>query len=93
MADRKKPCAPVGEESRDYDRIGLHMYGDNNPTREAAMVLWEFLPAWMAARKMAVADETYNRSLSRVIARNAEIILKAAKEMAGEACESDKTSE
>ena len=39
MADNKKPCAPAEEESRDYDRIGLHMYGDNNPTREAEIDL------------------------------------------------------
>lgn len=93
MADNKKPCTPVEAESRDYDRIGLHMYGDNNPTREAAMVLWEFLPAWMAARKIVMTDPEYNKAISRVIAQQAEIVLKAAQEMAGEACESDKTSE
>ncbi len=93
VADNKKPCTPVEAESRDYDRIGLHMYGDNNPTREAAMVLWEFLPAWMAARKIAMTDPEYNKAISRVIAQQAEIVLKAAQEMAGEACESDKTSE
>lgn len=82
MADNKKPCAPVEAESREYDRIGLHMYGDNNPTREAAMVLWEFLPAWMAARKIAMTDPEYNKAISRVIAQQAEIVLKAAQEMA-----------
>lgn len=78
----------------DYNDLGLYLHSkEKNPTLEAAQALWEFLPCWMAARKMAVADETYNRSISRVIARNAEIVLKAAREMAGEACESDKTSE
>ena len=77
----------------DYNEQGLYLHSkEKNPTLEAAQVLWEFLPCWMAARKMAVADETYNRRISRVIARNAEIVRKAAQEMAGEACESDKTS-
>ena len=44
--------------------------------------LWEFQPG-DAARKMAVYDPDYNRSLSGVIAENAEIILKAAQDMAG----------
>ena len=89
MADSKKPCAPVEEESRDYDRIGLHMYEDNNPTREAAILLWEFLPAWMAARKIAMTDPEYNKTLSRFIAQQAEIVLKAAQEMAESADQSD----
>lgn len=84
MADETKmPRELMEEAGRDYNELGIFRYKEKNPTLEAAQVLWEFLPWWMAARKMAVADETYNRSISRVIARNAEIILKAAQEMAG----------
>lgn len=46
------------------------------------MVLGEFLPAWMAARKIAMTDPEYNKAISRVIAQQAEIVLKAAQEMA-----------
>ena len=49
----------------DYNDLGLYLHSkEKNPTLEAAQVLWEFLPCWMAARKMAVADDTYNRSIS-----------------------------
>lgn len=86
VADNKKPCAPVEEESRDYNDLGLYLHSrEKNPTLEAAQVLWEFLPAWMAARNMSFVDKNYNKRLSGVIAENAEIILKAAQEMAGSA--------
>ena len=72
------------EAGRDYNELGLYLHSkENNRTLEAAQTLWEFLPGWMAARKMAVYDPDYNRSLSGVIAENAEIILKAAQDMAG----------
>lgn len=89
----KKPCAPVGEAGRDYNELGLYLHGE---TVKTAMELWEMLPGWMAARKMAAYDPNYNRMISRVIAENAEIILKAAREMAewGQAeCEPDKKGE
>lgn len=82
--ETKKPCTPVEEAGRDYNELGLYLHSkENNRTLEAAQTLWEFLPGWMAARKMAVYDPDYNRSLSGVIAENAEIILKAAQDMAG----------
>ena len=75
---------PVEEAGRDYNELGLYLHSkENNRTLEAAQTLWEFLPGWMAARKMAVYDPDYNRSLSGVIAENAEIILRAAQDMAG----------
>ena len=83
MADNKKPCTPVEEESRDYNDLGLYLHSrEKNPTLKAAQVLWEFLPAWMAARKIAMTDPEYNKAISRVIAQQAEIVLKAAQEMA-----------
>ena len=88
----KKPCAPVGEAGRDYNELGLYLHGE---TVKTAMELWEMLPGWMAARKMAAYDPNYNRMISRVIAENAEIILKAAREMAewGPAeCEPDRNA-
>lgn len=82
--ETKKPCTPVEEAGRDYNELGLYLHSrENNQTLEAAQTLWEFLPGWMAARKMAVYDPDYNRLLSGVIAENAEIILKAAQDMAG----------
>lgn len=84
MADKKSPCAAGEGQSGDYNELGLYLHSkENNRTLEAAQTLWEFLPGWMAARKMAVYDPDYNRSLSGVIAENAEIILKAAQDMAG----------
>lgn len=47
--ESKKPCAPVEEEGRDYDALGLFRREGDNETLMAAMGLWEFLPAWMAA--------------------------------------------
>ena len=83
MVESKKACAPVEEESRDYNELGLriHSKGENS-TLKAAQALWEFLPAWMAARKMAIADPKYNRAISSYVAQNAKIVLKAAQEMA-----------
>lgn len=81
--DMKKPCAPRGEMSRDYNELGLYLNGEGNRTMEAARALWEMLPAWMDARRMAFIDPEYNRRMSGVIAENAAIILKAAKAMAG----------
>ena len=83
MAENKKACAPVEEESRDYNELGLriHSKGENS-TLKAAQALWDFLPAWMAARKMAIADPKYNRAISGYVAQNAKIVLKAAQEMA-----------
>lgn len=45
--ESKKPCAPVEEEGRDYDALGLFRREGDNETLMAAMGLWEFLPAWM----------------------------------------------
>lgn len=85
MENEKNPCAPVEEESRDYNELGLFLHSrEKNQTLRAAQMLWEFLPAWMAARKMAIADRSYNKVLSGVIAENAAVILKAAQEMGGE---------
>lgn len=82
--ETKKPCTPVEEAGGDYNELGLYLHSkENNRTLEAAQTLWKFLPGWMAARKMAVYDPDYNRSLSGAIAENAEIILKAAQDMAG----------
>ena len=50
---------------------------------QTAMELWEMLPGWMEARRMAFVDPEYNRRISELIARLAEPVLKAAKEMAG----------
>ena len=69
--ETKKPCTPVEEAGRDYNELGLYLHSkENNRTLEAAQTLWEFLPGWMAARKMAVYDPDYNRSLSGVIAES-----------------------
>lgn len=85
MENEKNPCAPVEEECRDYNELGLFLHSrEKNQTLRAAQMLWEFLPAWMAARKMAIADRNYNKVLSGVIAENAAVILKAAQEMGGE---------
>ena len=85
MEEIKNPCAPVEEESRDYNELGLFLHSrEKNQTLKAAQMLWEFLPAWMAARKMAIADRNYNKVLSGVIAENAAVVLKAAQEMGGE---------
>lgn len=85
MEEIKNPCAPVEEECRDYNELGLFLHSrEKNQTLKAAQMLWEFLPAWMAARKMAIADRNYNKVLSGVIAENAAVVLKAAQEMMGE---------
>lgn len=85
MEEIKNPCAPVEEECRDYNELGLFLHSrEKNQTLKAAQMLWEFLPAWMAARKMAIADRNYNKVLSSVIAENAAVVLKAAQEMGGE---------
>ncbi len=85
MEEIKNPCAPVEEECRDYNELGLFLHSrEKNQTLKAAQMLWEFLPAWMAARKMAIADRNYNKVLSGVIAENAAVVLKAAQEMGGE---------
>lgn len=85
MENEKNPCAPVEEECRDYNELGLFLHSrEKNQTLRAAQMLWEFLPAWMAARKMAIADRNYNKVLSGVIAENAAVVLKAAQEMGGE---------
>ena len=56
--ETKKPCTPVEEAGRDYNELGLYLHSkENNRTLEAAQTLWEFLPGWMAARKMAVNEE------------------------------------
>lgn len=36
--ESKKPCAPVEEESRDYNELGLYLHGK---TMQTAMELWE----------------------------------------------------
>ena len=83
MADEKSPCTAGEGQSRDYNELGLYLNGEGNRTMEAARTLWEILPAWMDARRMACVDKDYNRRMSGVIAENAAIILKAAKAMAG----------
>lgn len=83
MEHEKSPCAAGEGQSRDYNELGIYRHKDGNRTLEAAQLLWAFLPAWMAARDMAAVDRAYNKQLSGVIAENAEIILKAAKEVAG----------
>lgn len=94
MEEIKKPCAPVEEECRDYNELGLFLHSrEKNQTLKAAQMLWEFLPAWMAARKMAIADRNYNKVLSGVIAENAAVVLKAAQEMAEWESEESEQSE
>lgn len=78
----KKPCAPVEEEGRDYDALGLFRREGDNETLMAAMGLWEFLPAWMDARRMALVDPDYNRKISAMVADLAGTVQKAAQEMA-----------
>lgn len=80
--ESKKPCAPVEEESRDYDALGLFRREGDNETLMAAMGLWEFLPAWMDARRMALVDPDYNRKISAMVADLAGTVQKAAQEMA-----------
>ena len=91
--DAKKPCTPVEEVSRDYNELGLYLHGE---TVKTAMKLWEMLPGWMEARRMAFVDPEYNRRMSELIAQLAEPVLKAAKEMAEwdpAECEPGKTEE
>ena len=73
--ESKKPCAPVEEESRDYNELGLYLHGK---TMQTAMELWEMLPGWMEARRMVFVDPEYNRRISELIARLAEPVLKVA---------------
>lgn len=77
--DMKKPCAPREEMSRDYNELGLHPHGE---TVKTATELWEMLPCWMEARRMAFIDAEYNRRMSEFIAQRAKVIWKAAQEMA-----------
>ena len=65
----------------EYNELGLYRGKEKSLTLEAAQALWEMLPAWMDARRMALIDPEYNRKISGVIAENAEIVLKAAREM------------
>ena len=77
--ETKKPCTPVEEAGRDYNELGLHLHGE---TVKTATELWEMLPGWMEARRMAFVDPEYNRRMSELIVQRAEAVLKAAKEMA-----------
>ena len=77
--ESKKPCAPVEEESRDYNELGLYLHGK---TMQTAMELWEMLPGWMEARRMALVDPAYNRKMSAMVADLAGTVQKAAQEMA-----------
>ena len=77
--DCQRPGTPVEEVSRDYNELGLYLHGE---TVKTAMELWEMLPGWMEARRMAFVDPEYNRRMSELIAQLAEPVLKAAKEMA-----------
>ena len=82
--ETKSPCTPVEEAGRDYNELGLYLHSkDHNQTMEAAQTLWEFLPGWMEARRMAFVDPEYNRRISELIAQRAEVVLKAAQDMAG----------
>ena len=78
--ETKSPCTPVEEAGRDYNELGLYLHGE---TAKAAMELWEMLPSWMEARRIALIDPEYNRRMSEVIAQRAEVVLKAAQDMAG----------
>ena len=89
--DKKKARTPVDEVSRDYNELGLYLHGE---TVKTAMELWEMLPGWMEARRMAFVDPEYNRRISEFIAQRAEVVLKAAQDMAGWApaeCEPGRT--
>lgn len=89
--ETKSPCTPVEEAGRDYNELGLYLHGE---TAKAAMELWEMLPSWMEARRMAFVDPEYNRRISEFIAQRAEVVLKAAQDMAGWApaeCEPGRT--
>lgn len=77
--DMKKPCTPREEMSRDYNELGLYLHGE---TVKTATELWEMLPGWMEARRMAFIDPEYNRRMSEFIAQRAKVIWKAAQEMA-----------
>ncbi len=66
----------------DYDALGLFRREGDNETLMAAMGLWEFLPAWMDARRMALVDPDYNRKISAMVADLAGTVQKAAQEMA-----------
>ena len=77
--ETKKPCTPVEEAGRDYNELGLYLHGE---TAKTATELWEMLPGWMEARRMAFVDPEYNRRMSELIVQRAEAVLKAAKEMA-----------
>ena len=70
MDESKKPCAPVEEEGRDYDALGLFRREGDNETLMAAMGLWEMLPGWMEARRMALVDPDYNRKISAMVAES-----------------------
>ena len=78
--ESKKPCAPVEEESRDTTTV----FREEDPlcAALAAMGLWEFLPAWMDARRIALVDPDYNRKISAMVADLAGTVQKAAQEMA-----------
>ncbi len=65
------------EEGRDYDALGLFRREGDNETLMAAMGLWEFLPAWMDARRMALVDPDYNRKISAMVADLAGTVQKA----------------
>ena len=67
------------EMSRDYNELGLYPHGE---TVKTATELWEMLPCWMEARRMAFIDPEYNRRMSEFIAQRAKVIWKAAQEMA-----------
>ena len=80
MDENKKPCTSQEETGRDYNELGLYLQGE---TAKAAAELWEMLPSWMEARRMAFVDPGYNRKMSELIAQLAEPVLKAAQNMAG----------
>lgn len=64
--ETKKPCTPVEEAGRDYNELGLYLHSrDHNQTLEAAQTLWEFLPGWMAARKMAVYETKEDKEMGK----------------------------
>ena len=80
MDENKNPCTPREEAGRDYNELGLYLHGE---TAKATTQLWEMLPSWMEARRMAFVDPEYNRKMSELIAQLAEPVLKAARDMAG----------
>lgn len=59
--ESKKPCAPVEEEGRDYNELGLYLHGK---TMQTAMELWEMLPGWMQEQLEYILSNIDTENLS-----------------------------